>query len=57
MRCESHTRPSSDRTTCIAEECEEREFLKEDGLCELCPDFERSQGNGKKCGPDVCSDR
>ena len=26
-----------------------------DGTCEDCPDWEKSQDDGKKCGPDTCT--
>ena len=28
-----------------------------DGTCEECSEYERAQDDGKKCGPDPCTDR
>ena len=27
-----------------------------DGTCKTCPEYQRKQGEGKECGPDLCAD-
>ena len=53
--CNPYTRADYSFKVCQPDNCSDRHKLLEDGKCDLCPDWERSDGKlNRMCQPDMC---
>ena len=55
IACEKYTKPNEDNKKCIAETCNWRQKLLEDGNCENCPSYTKASPSGKHCAADDCT--